>query len=468
MTASIKEQTLVDRKEDYALLAFLAQSYLSNIQKAKRDIKYLKKNFPSQSSRETIERLSNIEQNLELFLKHLTVSDTYTDYLSSFDYVRSLVSSIAGAISSLESQSPSFFSSWYSQAGRFTGRIQQSINDYYRDQHAEGNMYEKQFKKEYIDCMFAHPVRVFATNSGMAALTTIVGFIQGEEKTERPIFLGKSCYFEEKFVVRTFFPNRVIEIDEQNIPEIMQLTKKLNPAAIFLDSLSNSATMIQPDLPSILKEVEQVLKNNCYIVIDNTPLSITYQPLRRRLFSDKTMRLIIWESLLKHHQYGLDRVNGGIIYTNAPNGEHLYTYRDHLGTNISDTHALSLPAPNRKFLQQRLQRHKRNNTILLKHLPGILASPSAHLPFHGAFLKLCFPPHRDNISEYKKFLQKAFHLAKKRNVPLIGGTSFGFPVTRLYIPASRPGQGTPFVRISVGTEPLSDILKVAQLLADVV
>ncbi|MCS6956126.1 MAG: PLP-dependent transferase, partial [Candidatus Calescibacterium sp.] len=395
------------------------------------------------------------------------------------------VSILSGIISSLETQSPSFFYSSYSSAGRFTGTIRQSINDYYRDQHTEGRIYEQYFKKEYIDVPCTLPLHVFATSSGMSALTTIVGFIQGEEKENRPVFVGESCYFEEKFVVQNFFSNNIIEINEDNIQEIEQLIKKHQPIAIFLDSLSNSSTITQPDMTNLLQRIKTSLKKCCYVVIDNTCLSITYQPFLHQFLRDRYMRIVVWESLLKHHQFGLDKVNGGIIYTNAPNGGKLYTYRDHLGTNISDTQAISLPNPNRKFLLQRLLRHERNTKILVEKLLELQQSKQFHhvqeivsplspshknytsaksAVFHGGFITLKFYSPYNQLSYYKRILKKAFFLAKQQNIPLVGGTSFGFPITRLYIPASRPGQGTPFLRIAVGTEPLSDFLRVTEVL----
>jgi hypothetical protein len=55
--------------------------------------------------------------------------------------------------------------------------------------------------------------------------------------------------------------------------------------------------------------------------------------------------------------------------------------------------------------------------------------------------------------------------AARRGVPLIGGSSFGFDTTRVYLTAAQAAAGEPFVRISPGTEHRLEIDEVADALA---
>ncbi len=480
----IQEQTTIDIQEDERLIHYLIDDYLSKITKEKQRILEHKKDLPPSSRDISIEQIEKVERALNSL--HSRSINSYQEYLSIFESLKTYVSMFMGAISSLNSQSPSFFSSWHSLAGRHTGIIKQAINDYYRDQHTDERMYEQKFKKEYIDVPIKFPFHVYATSSGMAALTTICGYILGEIDEIRPVLLGKHCYFEERHVVRMLFSKRVIEIDERHIPELASLVKHHQPAAIFLDTLSNSANIIQPPIEIVINTISKNIKHRCIIVIDNTCLSIACQLFQHHILPHRYARVIVWESLLKHHQFGLDKTNGGIIYTNDPDGYKLYTYRDHLGTNIADTQTLLLPTPNLTLLLQRLLRHERNARILVEKLMNRIQSSmtvkdiisplspthpdhgtTQHFPFHGAFLTMSFHPRYANVSWYKRVLAKAFRLAKQSGVPLVGGTSFGFPITRLYIPASRPGQGTSFFRISVGTEPVADFLRVIDILEQI-
>jgi hypothetical protein len=70
------------------------------------------------------------------------------------------------------------------------------------------------------------------------------------------------------------------------------------------------------------------------------------------------------------------------------------------------------------------------------------------------------------LSHLKKLHKQILALAKKRKVGVIGGSSFGFQTTRVYIPASRPGQGTPFLRIAVGCETYLESQSLGMLLVD--
>jgi hypothetical protein len=57
--------------------------------------------------------------------------------------------------------------------------------------------------------------------------------------------------------------------------------------------------------------------------------------------------------------------------------------------------------------------------------------------------------------------------AAARGIALIGGSSFGFNTTRIYLTAARAECGEPFVRVAAGTEhavdleTLADVLEVA-------
>ena len=53
--------------------------------------------------------------------------------------------------------------------------------------------------------------------------------------------------------------------------------------------------------------------------------------------------------------------------------------------------------------------------------------------------------------------------AKKRDLDLVSGTSFGFNVTRIYLTAMHADEIIkPFVRVSVGTETCDEIERLAQ------
>jgi len=199
----------------------------------------------------------------------------------------------------------------------------------------------------------------------------------------------------------------------------------------------------------------------------------------------RKIHLIVIESLNKFHQFGFDRVTGGIAWGVGAGIKHFFSYRMHLGTNISDSSVHSLPLPNRALLEKRLLRHGRNAFILASHLddhvrsgtsrfveevvyPGLSAYPGyawmRHRTFHGAFLALRFKEKFRTGTIYRDFVSRVMRRARKEGVPLTGGTSFGLSSTRVYLTALHASAVEPFVRISAGTEISSEIQQIATVI----
>ena len=128
----------------------------------------------------------------------------------------------------------------------------------------------------------------------------------------------------------------------------MRTIEELGPSAIFLDSLSNTKWMPVADLRPL---TECLRDSETYLVIDNTGLSVFSQPFAH---AGDSVRLIVFESLLKYAQLGLDRANAGVIVAPRETAEVLSEYREHLGTNVADVAVHALPSPDRGVLERRL------------------------------------------------------------------------------------------------------------------
>jgi len=324
-------------------------------------------------------------------------------------------------------QSPAFGHSLRSQAGRHEGRIRPYIDDYKRDRHADAAAYEAAYLREYVR---APGARAFATSCGMSALTTILAFLD----VEGPVVLGRSSYHETKELVLAAFAGRVVQVDEADLLDALE---RFRPKALFVDSLCNSRGLAVPDLGPILAAAD------CWVVVDNTCLGPACRP-----FESAAPRLLVWESLLKLAQFGLDRANAGILLARGPGVGRLNSLREHLGTNVPDTSILSLPAPNRARLERRLARLERNAAILAEGLDGFY-------PGVGPLVQL-------NVAEPQVWVARALEQARRRNVQVVAGTSFGFDHTRVYVTAPGPDS---FLRIAPGTEDRLRIETVAEALS---
>jgi cystathionine beta-lyase/cystathionine gamma-synthase len=395
--------------------------------------------------------------------------------------LRILSAQVAAFLSGPNWQSPSFWHTHMPQAGMESGIVSASKNDYKRDMHVYEQRYGASFVQEYIE----HPLRLapqaYPTSSGMSAVTTVLAYLRSTTADQRVVLVGKSTYFQNKWQLEHFFPGCVRYVDEFATDEIVRMATELQPAVVFLDSLCGAVTLPMPNLSKLVPSLARVLGKSSTLVIDNTVMATMYQPLRDlplRLFG---MKFMVIESLLKYHQFGFDRVTGGIIWAPVGSEDGLFAARMHLGTIIPDASVHALPPPNRALFDARLLRIGRNAQMLAKRLHeytnkhGIeIIHPS--LPqyrgnawtrdakFQGPFVTLQFPEKLRHVAHYDAFVRTVQKAASGAGVDIVGGTSFGFDTTRLYVTARYATNITePFVRIAVGTETIDEIEQLADV-----
>ena len=403
---------------------------------------------------------------------------------SAYEFLRTHQTLFGALITSTDWQSPSFAHSLHSQAGRQTNTIYATINDYKRDQHWDAHRYELAFLKANIDGFIKFPIQVCATPSGMAAFTTILNFLLLERKATRPVLIGKSIYFENKALVLQAFPDNVIEVEESDTDAVIRAIDSYNPSVVIFDSLSNSPDVAVPNLTAITKHLVAGCKSETFLVVDNTCLSVMFQPFPFVFAKHSKLRLIVFESLNKYHQFGYDRVTGGIFWSYGGDTGKLFDYRVHLGTNIPDLAIASLPTPNRKTLIKHLAKHQRNAMIVAFALqawidthpqapfsgimyPGLSHHPSYNWTknntFCGSYLTIQFKKKYQTIPSYKRFVRAIIQKARRNHVDIVSGTSFGMNTTRVYLTAVRSRPHIPFIRVSVGTETRMAIEAVTQV-----
>jgi cystathionine beta-lyase/cystathionine gamma-synthase len=382
---------------------------------------------------------------------------------------------LAGLVAAPDWQSPSFLHSIAPAAGRQTGRIRAHWDDYKRDRHLDAEDYERRYADEMVDGP-AGP-RALLTACGMAAFTTILAWLVGERKLPDPVLAGRGLYHESRLLLERMLPGRVSLVDESDTAAVLRAITDSRPSAVFLDSLSNTRLMPVPDLAAV---IEALRGTDTYLVLDNTCLSVGWKPFA---LARESVRLVLFESLLKYGQLGLDRAGAGVIVTRPGDAESLDAYREHLGTNIPDTSVHALPPPDRGVLERRLARLGRNALHLAAGLserappdvrivyPGLgahrLPGAAAGLPFRGGCLSVLLEDPEPCLGCQSRLVGEAVSVAASRGIKLLAGSSFGFDTTRIYLAAARAESGTPFVRIAAGTghrlelDALTDVLATA-------
>ena len=218
-----------------------------------------------------------------------------------------------------------------------------------------------------------------------------------------------------------------------------------------------------PDLRAV---IDALRGTDTYLILDNTCLSVTCQPFA---LAGEPVRMVVFESLLKYAQLGLDRANAGVILARSGNAESLEDYRERLGTNMPDVCVHALPPPDRGVLERRLARLERNAIHLAEAIderapPGVAVvypGLGAHRRAGGAPVasiprrlpRGAVPDARAaDRAPAAPGLSEAVGEAGRRRVRLLAGSSFGFDTTRIYLTAARAERGTPFVRVAAGTE----------------
>lgn len=395
------------------------------------------------------------------------------------DLARTLQALVGPLVTACDWQSPPFCSSTRAGTGPRTARITPHWNDYKRDRHLEAAAYERAYVDELVDG--PADARALLTSCGMAAFTTVLAYLGAERHLDGPIVIGRGLYHESKLLLRRAVGNRICEVDEANTEEVLRAIAEVGPRAIFLDSLCNTTWAQMPDLPAVVRYLQaRAPALDAVLVVDNTGLGPSCQPLAL-LGTRPGLRVIVFESLLKYTQLGLDRAGAGVIVARASDADALSSYREHLGTNVADMAAACLPPPDRSVLERRLERLGRNADLLAERLhaaalrsPVEIAHPSLpthpayprarRLRFRGGCLSIAYEP-ADVSRLWPRLLETAILEARRRHVTLVGGSSFGFDVTRIYVTASRAECGEPFVRIAAGTEDRLEVERVGDVLA---
>lgn len=394
-------------------------------------------------------------------------------------WLRTLYGELGSVLASSDWQSPSFLHAIKNHAGTQAGKIVGTMNDYKRDGHLDAIEFETQFREEYIDAPMQLAPHVCVTSSGMAAFSTLLMHLACNRPMIGPILVGASSYFENKIMLEKFFPHQIEYVDECDTEAIVARAKEVRPCAIFLDTLCNTFTLAMPDLKSLIPKLLHVLSHDAALILDNSTLSVSCQPLVYNPMLGMHATIYVVESLNKFTQFGLDRVTGGVIWNSGGFLIGVKEIRKHGGTIIQDASVLSIPSPNRARLNKRLARLGRNAQILAEHLDGYLkknpnryishivypslpSSPAYQnakdLAFKGSFFVFAFKPHKTQLPIYNDFVKNLLEEAKQAGVEIISSTSFGFDTTRIYVTAVHATKFTkPFIRISVGSETMQEI-----------
>lgn len=459
-TAQSLLQSKIDILDDFSLLSFLVSD-------TKNLFSFVDLHTNNTYCKILTLQLNQLEKTIEQTIQKCTkpLSQQTHDALvwkkhTIFSEIRSIRYLLSAYIQRNEWQSPAYFSTQIQQTGRHIGDIKLYQTDYKRDRHLDAQYYEHRFIATYYPHI---QVNALLTNSGMAAITTVYAYLASQKP--KKVLMGVHSYHENKeLAVRFFGEKAIVWVNEENTQELFHVCETVRPSLLLFDSLTNSHQLFHVDLQTIISQQEKQHRQST-IVIDNTCLSVFGNFLSNRY---RYTNVIQVESLAKYHQFGLDKVTGGIIVCHQRVSAELENFREHLGTNISDISPYVFPSPNIGILKNRLKRMERNAQMfsiwLTEHLkthehclqhvfyPQFLKTKKYNEQFLGSCVVIAFLKAWDSVSVFNEFSSLLFESAKKAKIHLVNGTSFGFSMTRMYLVASHTLYAKPFVRIAFGTE----------------
>jgi cystathionine beta-lyase/cystathionine gamma-synthase len=480
--AALRAASLQDLRADFAALAAIATAARARLARSLVELDRARPHLQRATRRE-VERALRAEvsrydaqlRGLERLRRDATAtpSAALLRRLTSqkhvhADRLRARQALSAALVVATDWHSPSISHAVRSTAGRYTGRVHAYHDEYKRDRHPDAAELESAWLREYVDNPHGHDVRALATSSGMAAFSTILGCLLTEPGAHGPVLMGASTYHECRQLISSGpLGGRTHVVDETGTKRLLQAIDEHRPSVIFLDSLCNAAGLTLPDLPRVISHLARSGRL-VRMIIDNTGRSASFQPLA---LAPRAIgvELVVFESLTKYAQLGLDRTAAGMIVAPRRLADRLDKCREHLGTNLTDLAVHQVPEPNRRLLLERLARLGRNARELAIFLaeryagrghpirvdyPGLPGHPSypiaRTLVFQGGTFGLT--PEVDSHELRAQLVKAILYEARRRRVPLVEGTSFGFDTTRVYCTASSPAHGRPFVRIAVGSE----------------
>lgn len=361
-------------------------------------------------------------------------------------------------------QSPAIRQVRTDNRGTLPGRIIAHYNDYTRDQHVLGSAYESAYRRAFIRVPALSPVYAFATTSGMAAIATAALFVLGETKKGSVVWLGASCYFETKQLVRGMFGDRVKELDLSDASLVRRTLADGVPAAIFADTIGNEPSMRVVDVPALLSAVSSKAVSRVIVVVDGSTTAVPMHYVHG-VRMPKHIVLIGAESQNKLLQYGLDRVTAGMLWGTGYVSWKLYDYRDHAGTIAPDTAIASLPTPHKRMAQRYANLIQTNAQHLAHNLRTRVKRGIQVLAPDGSPYVIISTETNTRVS-MERIVSAVMKKAASRGIAIVEGTSFGFQTTRIYTVAANTLYEKPFLRLSPGIESAREIDAIAHLVSE--
>jgi len=471
------------RKRKLHLSRMIINDQKKDIKKATKKIDYFYKKLE--------DLLFRNNKSKQKIINNVLINNFEEELQDFYDVYRYLLSFLASTSTRLEWQSVGFESSKRPEIFLKKEFDYKGILGYKRVHYPMLFDYENWILEEYIDAPNKENLCCFVCNSGQGAFITVYETISKFLlKKSSKILLSKMGYYETRWVITQDKAFRISNFNSTDTEVILKQIIFEKPQLVILEPIYCEDKIRLIDLPKILEKINETkFDSDLYLIIDASMLSGAIQPFN--IINNPRVHVFYIESLIKYRQYGLDKVNAGFIVADKKFRGKLITSRASTGAILHNVDLETLPritrqqhinrmikiSRNAKYISEELQSlTKQHRKLIFKGIeyPGLKEHRDFKIAIKYPFLNgiLVFNLDKDyykNFATLLYFIRKLIENAKRKNISINHGTSFGFERTRIAVADAEGGEfSNPFIRISVGREIMKDVVILTYLLKETI
>lgn len=344
----------------------------------------------------------------------------------------------------------------------------------------DGNFQSAFYSREILKLHGLDPRKITAilTNSGMSASTLVNHFLFCEVfKENKQVLIWEDVWWEtakrwkglEHLVDLNFIPKKA------SPDQIVSMVKRVKPGVLCIDPLSANNGLNSVDVQKIIENLREEYHKPLYVVCDNTLAPTTVHSFSSD--SEEKIELIVWESLSKHTQFGMDAIHAGVVFCSNNIKEKMQDLAVSLGVGLFPNAIGSLTIPDKTDFELRSKKMALNAALVFDYLneqeekalllscPGSFSHPGfSFLKNQSALLSIEFTNKTLNTpSILRQLVKHLVEMAQREGIPLVAGESFGFSHPRVTV-IEPYGFTDCFIRFSAGLGPEKSYGKIGEIL----
>lgn len=324
-----------------------------------------------------------------------------------------------------------------------------------------------------------------ATSSGMAAITLAEAWLRRNRlRSGDRVVCQPGLYFEtlELFATLPDIELQLAATDAED--DLILAIQQHAPRVVLVEPLVNTPDLRLLSMERFMRRVAELQAGPITMIIDGTMLSGAFDPfLLAEEFQE--IEVVYIESGAKYLQGGFDLTMSGLLCCRFPERAIFERMRRDTGTVLYPSAAALMPEIDRSSHLARLRRLTENCRIVAdrvakgvnpkggKAVQPVFPDYGTHpdrtvvkgYPHLGGVMTFRFePPGLNNRWLLKACIDHVFAAARRLDVPLTEGVSFGFSTPRISAAWAMSQTSPPFLRLSVGDQAAKETNRLADAL----